>query len=31
MLTTEAVICEIPEEKAAPATGGDHCPGGKDY
>jgi chaperonin GroEL len=32
MLTTEAMICEIPEKKAAPAPGGhDHGPGGMDY
>ena len=30
MLTTEAMICEIPEKKAAPAGGGDHGPG-MDY
>jgi len=30
MLTTEAMICEIPEKKAAPAPGGDHGPG-MDY
>ena len=29
MLTTEAMICEIPEKKAAPmGGGGDHGPGG---
>jgi chaperonin GroEL len=32
MLTTEAMICEIPEKKPAPAPGGhDHGPGGMDY
>ena len=31
MLTTEAMICEIPEKKAAPAGGGDHGPGGMEY
>ncbi|MBS1834444.1 MAG: chaperonin GroEL [Acidobacteria bacterium] len=31
MLTTEAMICEIPEKKAAPAGGGDHGPGHMDY
>jgi len=31
MLTTEAMICEIPEKKAAPAPGGDHGPGHMDY
>jgi chaperonin GroEL len=31
MLTTEAMICEIPEKKAAPAGGGEHGPGGMDY
>ena len=31
MLTTEAMICEIPEKKPAPASGGDHGPGGMDY
>ncbi|MBK5294741.1 MAG: chaperonin GroEL, partial [Acidobacteriia bacterium] len=32
MLTTEAMVCEIPEKKAAPAPGGDHGPGGgMDY
>jgi chaperonin GroEL len=31
MLTTEAMICEIPEKKAAPAPGGEHGPGGMDY
>jgi chaperonin GroEL len=30
MLTTEAMICEIPEKKAAPAGGG-HGPEGMDY
>ena len=30
MLTTEAMICEIPEKKAAQAGGGDHGPG-MDY
>ena len=28
MPTTEAMICEIPEKKSAPAGGGDHGPGG---
>ena len=28
MLTTEAMICEIPEKKPAPMPGGDHGPGG---
>jgi chaperonin GroEL len=32
MLTTEAMICEIPEKKSAPAGGGgEHGPGGMDY
>ena len=31
MLTTEAMVCEIPEKKAAPAPGGEHGPGGMDY
>src|SRR5487761_2629375 len=32
MLTTEAMICEIPEKKAAPMPGGEHGgPGGMDY
>ncbi|HEY4359330.1 MAG TPA: chaperonin GroEL [Bryobacteraceae bacterium] len=31
MLTTEAMICEIPEKKSAPAPGGDHGPGGMEY
>jgi len=31
MLTTEAMICEIPEKKAPPAPGGEHGPGGMDY
>jgi chaperonin GroEL len=32
MLTTEAMICEIPEKKSAPMGGGDHGPGGgMDY
>ncbi|MEZ5403648.1 MAG: chaperonin GroEL [Bryobacteraceae bacterium] len=30
MLTTEAMVCEIPEKKPAPAPGGDHGPG-MDY
>ena len=30
MLTTEAMICEIPEKKSAPMPGGDHGPG-MDY
>jgi len=30
MLTTEAMICEIPEKKPAPAPGGEHGPG-MDY
>jgi chaperonin GroEL len=28
LLTTEALVTEIPEKKAAPAPGGDHHPGG---
>jgi chaperonin GroEL len=28
MLTTEAMICEIPEKKPAPAPGGGHEHGG---
>ena len=28
MLTTEAMICEIPEKKSAPAPGGGHDHGG---
>ncbi|MBM3735655.1 MAG: chaperonin GroEL [Acidobacteria bacterium] len=31
MLTTEAMVCEIPEKKPAPAPGGEHGPGGMDY
>jgi chaperonin GroEL len=31
MLTTEAMICEIPERKSSPAPGGDHGQGGMDY
>jgi len=32
MLTTEAMICEIPERKSAPSGGGgEHGPGGMDY
>jgi chaperonin GroEL len=32
MLTTEAMVCEIPEKKAAPAPGGGHGgPEGMDY
>jgi chaperonin GroEL len=31
MLTTEAMICEIPEKKAAPMPGGEHGPGAMDY
>ena len=31
MLTTEAMVCEIPEKKSAPAPGGEHGPGGMDY
>jgi chaperonin GroEL len=31
MLTTEAMICEIPEEKPAPAPGGGHGGPGMDY
>ena len=32
MLTTEAMICEIPEKKPAPMPGGgEHGPGGMDY
>jgi chaperonin GroEL len=27
MLTTEAMICEIPEKKAVPQGGGEHGPG----
>ena len=30
MLTTEAMICEIPEKKSAPMGGGEHGPG-MDY
>jgi chaperonin GroEL len=30
MLTTEAMVCEIPEKKSAPAPGG-HGPEGMDY
>jgi chaperonin GroEL len=30
MLTTEAMVCEIPEKKSAPAPGGEHGPG-MDY
>jgi chaperonin GroEL len=32
MLTTEALICEIPEKKpAGGGGGGEHGPGGMDY
>jgi chaperonin GroEL len=31
MLTTEAMVCEIPEKKPAPAPGGAHGPEGMDY
>ena len=32
MLTTEAMIAEIPEKKPAPMPGGEHGgPGGMDY
>ena len=31
MLTTEAMVCEIPEKKAAPAGPGAHGPEGMDY
>ena len=31
MLTTEAMVCEIPEKKSAPSGGGEHGPGGMDY
>ncbi len=31
MLTTEAMICEIPEKKAAPMPGGEHGGPGMDY
>jgi len=31
MLTTEAMICEIPEKKPAPAAPGGHGPGEMDY
>jgi chaperonin GroEL len=31
MLTTEAMICEIPEKKPAPMGGGGHGPGEMDY
>jgi len=31
MLTTEAMVCEIPEKKLAPAPGGPHGPGDMDY
>jgi chaperonin GroEL len=31
MLTTEAMIAEIPEKKQAPMPGGEHGPGGMDY
>jgi chaperonin GroEL len=31
MLTTEAMICEIPEKKPAPMPGGGHGPGEMDY
>jgi len=31
MLTTEAMVCDIPEKKQAPAPGGGHGPEGMDY
>ena len=31
MLTTEAMVCEIPEKKSAPGGGGGHGPEGMDY
>src|SRR5437868_1050992 len=31
MLTTEAMVCEIPEKKSAPAGPGGHGPEGMDY
>jgi len=32
MLTTEAMMCEIPEKKSVPSGGGgEHGPGGMDY
>jgi chaperonin GroEL len=31
MLTTEAMVCEIPEKKPSPMPGGEHGPGGMDY
>jgi chaperonin GroEL len=31
MLTTEAMICEIPEKKPAPPAGGGHGPEGMEY
>ena len=31
MLTTEAMVAEIPEKKPAPAPGGPHGPEGMDY
>jgi chaperonin GroEL len=31
MLTTEAMVAEIPEKKSAPAPGGPHGPEGMDY
>ena len=31
MLTTEAMIAEIPEKKSAPSGGGGHGPEGMDY
>jgi chaperonin GroEL len=31
MLTTEAMIAEIPEKKSSPMPGGEHGPGGMDY
>jgi chaperonin GroEL len=31
MLTTEAMVCEIPEKKPAAAPGGPHGPGDMDY
>jgi len=31
MLTTEAMVAEIPEKKPAPSPGGPHGPEGMDY
>jgi hypothetical protein len=31
MLTAEAMACDIPEKKTAPAPGGGHGPEGMDY